>query len=214
MAWGMSNSPDYAMVRGSIGAPGTAGWEVRQGLQYLGGPRDKLMASEAQKDRDLKLQMQAAQLGPRNEILRQLMGGGLNGMFGQVGGTIAPQPGFNPSPIYTPEQTQEQVNAARARNDARSATQQRLLGQSAAARGMGMASPGMTALARQIGTANMRENAEAERQIPFEMAQANADSMFRGQQLQQNMWQAREDSDIRRRQQQLQSITSLLGLLG
>lgn len=214
MAWQMSQNPDYAMTRFPMGMPGSPGYGVNQSLTYLGGPRDKLQKDEAEKDRRLRLQMQQNQLGPRNAILERLMGGGMNGLFGQVGGQVGQQPGFTPSPVYSDDQIGQQVNSARAQNDSRTATQQRLLGQSAAARGFGAASPGIASMGRSLAMGNMRDNATAEREIPFQAAQANADSMFRGQQLQQSMFQSREDSEIRRRQQQLQSITSLLGLLG
>lgn len=216
MNWGMSQNPDYAMIRSPVGMPGSPGYGSAQGLQYLGGARDKLQADEAEKNRRLQLQMQQASMEPfraKQSWLERLFGQGqLNS--GAVGGQVGQQPDFTPSPVYSQDQIGEQVNAARSQNDARTATQQRLLGQSAAARGFGAASPGIEAQRRSLAMGNMRENAVAEREIPFQAAQANADSMFRGNQLLQNMWQGREDSDIRRRQQQLQSYTSLLGLLG
>lgn len=216
--WNDSKNPDYATVRDTVGMPGSPGYGVRQSLQYLGGPRDKIMQDEAEKERQLKLQMQQASMEPfrvKQQWLERLfptLQGQLN--TGSVGGQVGQQPAFTPSPVYTDDQIGEQVNSARAMNDTRTATQQRLLGQSAAARGFGAGSPGIEAMRRSLSMGNMRENATAEREIPFQAAQANADNMFRGHQLQQQMFQTREDSDIRRRQQQLQSITSLLGLLG
>lgn len=218
MNWGMSNNNDFAMLRSPVGAPGMHGYGVGQSLTYLGGPRDKMQQEEAEKNRQLQLTMQQNSMEPFRakqawmERLFPTLQAGLN--TSRVGGQVGGQPDFKPAPVYTEDQMGEQVNAARAQNDARTATQQRLLGQSAAARGFGAASPGIEAQRRSLAMANMRENATAEREIPFQAAQANADSMFRGQQLEQDMWQGREDSDIRRRQQQLQSLTSLLGLLG
>lgn len=212
----MSQNPDYAMVRGTVGMPGSPGYGVNQALQYLGGPRDKMQADEAEKNRRLQLQMQQNSMEPfraKQQWLERLFGqGGFN--TSAVGGQVGPQPAFTPSGVYSQDQIGEQVNSARAQNDARTATQQRLLGQSAAARGMGAGSPGIEAQRRSLAMGNMRENAVAEREIPFQAAQANADSMFRGNQLLQNMWQGREDSDIRRRQQQVQTYSQLLGLLG
>lgn len=220
MAWLDSRSPDYATIRGSMGSPGAPGWEQRQSLMYLGGPRDKLQASEAEKDRQLKLQMQQVSMEPTRirqqwieRLFPQLMGQ-MGGQGQMVGGTTAPQPDFNPSPIYTDQQMQQQVNAARSQNDARTATQQRLLTDSTAARGFGGQSPAVMALSRQLGMQNMAANATAAREIPFQAAQANADSMFRGQQLQQQRWQSAEDVDIRRRQMQFNQFQSMLSLLG
>lgn len=218
MAWAMSQNPDFAMVRGSTGMPGSPGYGVTQALQYLGGPRDKMQADEAEKNRRLQLQMQQASMEPFRakqawmERLFPTLQAGLTG--GRVGGSVGPQPDFKAAPVYTDDQIGQQVNAARSQNDMRTATQQRLLGQSAAARGMGAGSPGIEAQRRSLAMGNMRENAVAEREIPFQAAQANADSLFRGHQLEQDMWQGREDSDIRRRQMQWQGFNSLLGLLG
>lgn len=188
--------------------------------------REQAERAQAEAERNRQFQGQQneadrqAQLAPftyRQQLTERLLPtilGGLGGTGSQVGGTIAPQPAFTASPVYTDQQMNQQVNAAVGQNDARTATQQRLLGQSAAGRGFGAASPATAALSRSIDTAGMRENATAEREIPFQAAQANNDSMFRGSQLMQQAWRDREDSDIRRRQQNISSVTSLLGLLG
>lgn len=206
-------------IGGGFITPGMSGYDGRNYAETLidtGYADRKQAASEAEKNRNLQLTMQQAGMEPfraRQAWMERLLG---SGQFNtdRVGGQIGQQPDFTPSPVYTDDQMGEQVNAARAQNDARTATQQRLLGQSAAARGFGAASPGIQAQRQSLAMGNMRANSQAEREIPFQAAQANADSMFRGQQLQQQRWQGIEDSDIRRRQMQLQSFNSLLGLLG
>lgn len=214
MAWADTRNPDYAMVRGTVGMPGSPGYGVNQVLQYLGGPRDKLMKEEAEKERQLRLQMQQVSMEPfraRQAMAERLMAGMESE---RVGGQMQPQPAFNPSPVYTDQQMKQQVNAAQAANESRGATAQRQLQDSSGSRGFGAASPAVQALSRQIQMQTMGANATAAREIPFQAAQANADSMFRGQQLQHQRWQGAEDSDIRRRQLQFNKFQSMLSLLG
>lgn len=203
---------------GLVAVSGSASHGVPSGEKLLdtGYAMRKMQQDEAEKDRKLRLQMQQNELAPVNARLSwvQSLLPGLMGSFSQVGGQARPQPDFTPSPVYTDQQMQQQVNAARGMNDARTATQQRLMSQQFAGRGIGAFSPAQQAMSRSLAMGNMRANAEAEREIPFQAAQANADSMFRGNQLQQQMWKDYEDMDIARRQNQLTGITSLLRLLG
>lgn len=185
----------------------------------------KLDAQEAAKQRDWQAQQNEAnrqvQLAPLNykmqlfdRLYPNLQGMlGQNGTFGMVGGQVSPQPAFTPSPVYTPDQINQQVNAAVAANDRRYQTAGRQLDTSNAIRGFGAFSPMSQALHQSLSMGNIGENARAEREIPFQAAQSNSDAMFRGNQLLQSMWQSREDSDIRRRQAQLTGLNSIISLL-
>lgn len=232
-----SNALLYSQNAGRNGL--TAGMPIFGGKDEMGGtgiysqvedPAAKRAresaAAEAEKQRqfqagqnDLNRQTQLAPFNAKQEWLNKLfpslqgaLAGGITGST--VGGTVGTQPNFTPAPVYDSGMIEQQVNNAVGQNDARTATMRRLLGQSSASRGLGLGSPAVESMNRSLGTANMRENATAEREIPFQAAQANADSMFRGNQLQQQMYNSREDSDIRRRQQQLSGITSLLNIFG
>lgn len=187
-------------------------------------PEQKFAREEAERQRqftaqqnDLNRQAQLAPLNFRQQLFDKLYPG-LSGMFSgtgsTVGGQVGQQPSFAPSPVYNDDQIRQQVNASVSANDTRYGTFGRLLNDSQAARGFGSASPAAEAMRNTLRMGNARENAVAEREIPFQAAQANQDAMFRGSQLQQQMWRDREDSDIRRRQAQLQGFSSILGLLG
>lgn len=144
---------------------------------------------------------------------QQMLAGGLGGA-GAPGGAVAPQPQINQNPIYSPQQIQQQMNAAFSSNDQRTSTLMKQLQESSAARGFGGNSPAMQAQQTQLGIANNAQNALAQREIPLQYAQPNADQAFRVNQLQQQQWQGAEDSDIRRRQQQQQILSQMLGFFG
>lgn len=184
----------------------------------------KFAREEGQRQRDftaqqneLNRQAQLAPLNFRQQLFDKLypnMSGMFDGSSTRVGGQVGQQPSFSPSPVYNDQQIREQVNASVSANDTRYGTFGRSLNDSQAARGFGASSPAAEAMRNTLRMGNARENAVAEREIPFQAAQANQDAMFRGQQLQQQMWRDNEDSDIRRRQAQLQGFSSILGLLG
>lgn len=132
----------------------------------------------------------------------------------QVGGQAGPQPAINTNPIYSPQQIQQQMNAAFSSNDSRTATLMKQLMESSAARGFGGNSPAMQAQQTQLGIANNVANATAQREIPLQYAQPNADQAYRVNQLQQTQWQQQQDQDIRRRQIQQQQLGQLLGFFG
>ncbi len=204
------------------------GAQPQSAIQDYGTGRLQLQLQQQAQQADLQRQFQAqqdalnrqVQLAPlqfKEDTFNKLfpyLQNGLTGKSNTVGGTPAPQPAFTPSPVYTNDQMNQQVNAAVAGNDQKYQTQERLQNQSQAAQGFGAQSPIMQAMRNQLMMGNQAENATAQRQIPFQAAQANSDSLFRGNQLQQQMWQSADQSDIARRQQQLSQFNSLIGLLG
>lgn len=139
---------------------------------------------------------------------------GASGQYGAVGGTTQPQPTITRGPLYSQQQIDQQVNQGVAANDARYQTLMKQLGESAAARGLGMRSPAIQAQMTQLGIANIGDNARTEMATPMRYLQANADQTFRTDQLAQQQWMGGEDVDIRRRQQQLQQLNALLSSLG
>ncbi len=130
------------------------------------------------------------------------------------GGQAGPQPAINTNPIYSPQQIQQQMNSAFSSNDSRTATLMKQLMESNAARGFGGNSPALQAQKTQLGIANNAANANAQREIPLQYAQPNADQAFRVNQLQQQQWQQEQAQDIERRKIQQQQLGQLLGFFG
>lgn len=133
--------------------------------------------------------------------------------FNSVGGTNAPLPEVTVGPVYTPQQTQEQVNAGRAQNDRATAQQQLQSQQQLAGKGFGATSPLLAGLQSQQAMAGMQANSELERGLRFDTAKDNAQHLLQSQTERQNQWTQNEDSDIRRRQVQQTGYNSLLQAL-
>lgn len=131
----------------------------------------------------------------------------------RVGGQNAPLPNITVGGVYSPQQTQEQVNAARASNDRSTQQQQVATQQRLAGRGFGGNSPLLQALQAQQGMAGMQANSEAERGIRFDAATQNARQLLSSEQARQAQWAQNEDADIRRRQVATQQRSALLSAL-
>jgi hypothetical protein len=161
------------------------------------------------------LDFQKDQYGARQDAFNKLFpyATSMLGQYGQVGGTAAQQPSITRGPIYTPQQINEQVNAGVAGNDSRYQTLMRQLASSNAGRGFGGSSPAMQAQMTQLGIANIGENARTTRELPMQYAQSNADQVYKTDALAQQQWAQGEDTDIRRRQTQMQGIQGLLAQL-
>lgn len=133
--------------------------------------------------------------------------------FGTVGGQSQPLPNITVGGVYSPQQTQEQVNASRASNDRSTATAQKQTQQKLAGQGFGGNSPLLKALQSQQQMAGMQANSEAERGIRFDAAGANAKQQLASEQARQSQWAQNEDIDVRRKQTQQQGYNALLSAL-
>lgn len=85
-----------------------------------------------------------------------------------------PPPSVTTGDMFTPDQTQQQVNAAYARNAAMADTQRRRTAESAGARGMSGTSPLLAALSAGAGASQMAADSEAAREIRLSAAKENA----------------------------------------
>ncbi|NJL70224.1 MAG: hypothetical protein HC888_00825 [Candidatus Competibacteraceae bacterium] len=148
-----------------------------------------------------------------NSLLPLLTGGNGASTFDRVGGDVAPLPEISVGPVWTQQQTNEQVNAGKAANTQGAQTQMQQQQRSAAAKGFGGNSPLLAALQNQTQTATQAANSDLERQIRFDTAEGNAQQLLRTQQARQGQWKDREESDIARRQLQESSRNSLLSVL-
>lgn len=146
------------------------------------------------------------------DIRNQL--GQMGATFGQVGGQSPPSPEITVGGVWSPDQVQQQVNAARAGNDQATQARQAVMQRQMAGRGFGANSPLAMALGVGMGNQNLATNTGAEREIRWNAAQGNAQHQLATQQAREQQFASRQDEDIRRRQSQLQAYSALLGALG
>ena len=150
----------------------------------------------------------------RRDVFNQVQPllGGLTGEgninFGLVGGQNTPMPALPNSFVYSPQQIQQQVNAARAQGDQGAMTQKRQIAGDLAGRGFGARSP--LAMALQLGadTGARARNADQEREIRFDAAGANAKQDLSVGQLAQLGWNNWNQLDVERRKTQAESALS------
>lgn len=147
--------------------------------------------------------------------------GSASGSFGAVGGQNTPLPQLPNSFVFNDQQTNQMVNAARAQGDQGAQTQRQQLAGSLSGRGFGQNSPLAMALMQGADSTARMGNADQERQIRFGAADRNAQQALGVGQLATTAWNAFNQADIARRQQQLEgylgnqrSMVSLLGALG
>lgn len=137
--------------------------------------------------------------------------GMLNGYANSsVGGQNTPAPAITVGGVYTPDQTQAQVNQARAQGDQSAASQ---IGNNAArmaGRGMQGGSPLLAALNQQVQMGTNANNATAETNIRNSAAGMNAGHLLGTETARSNQWAQDNQMDIARRQQQNSYFLNLL----
>lgn len=185
--------------------------------------RDKMQADlgNAAADRAVQLQLGMAPwqykdkvFGTISPLLQQLMGGGGTSSNGLVGGQNPATPQVDASPIWSPRQIDQQVNAAKANNAQGADTQVRQAQTKLAGQGFGSKSPLLAALEGNIGQARMAADADVDRGIRWDAASGNAGHVLKGQAANQNAAVAFNNADIERRKTNNQYTTSLLSILG
>lgn len=150
--------------------------------------------------------------GTISPLLQQLMGNQNPG--GLVGGQNPATPQVDASPIWNPQQIDQQVNSAKANNAQSADTQSKAAQTKLSAQGFGSKSPLLAALEGNIGQARMGADADAERGIRWDAASGNAGQVLKGQMANQNAAVAFNGQDIDRRKANNQYQTSLLSILG
>lgn len=119
-------------------------------------------------------------------------------------------PAIDANPIWNPAQTQQQVNAMRAQNDAAAAARTRSAQQGMSGRGFASQSPLMALLGVTAGNAAQAANSAGERDIRLNAAQANARHVQQGQALREQQYASRQQEG----NQRLNSLVALLNGLG
>lgn len=140
-------------------------------------------------------------------LIRDQIGGqsDASATFGRVGGENTAQPALPNSFVFSPQQTQQRVNAARAMADQGAASQSRQVGEGMTARGFGSRSPALLALQQGASMAGRMQGADQEREIRRGDAQMNANQDLGVGQLAQQAWNAWQQNDIARRQTQVEA---------
>lgn len=187
-----------------------------QDQNYALGNRQADVAQEGNK---LQFQAQMAPIEYKRDVFDKIfpmVSGVLSGAGGPgqaVGGSPRPQPAVTPGGVYSDQQTQERVNAARAGIDQQAASQSRAAATKLAGQGFGGRSPLLAALQQQIQGQAMAAGADAERETRSGAAEANAKQRLAAEDLMQQQWRDYEDSDIRRRQAATNQTSALLSAL-
>ncbi len=186
--------------------------------KQLGFQRERGLADDALRQQGYNNQQRIAQIGADastvgarlqqdrfNQVFPYLRnelggtGGSGQGGFGYQGqGQVGTQPQISDAPVYNEQQIQQQVNSQRAGNDAAAASQQRNVRQQMSARGYGANSPLAMELGVGIGNRNLQANADAERQLRFDAAGANARQVLGAQTQREAQFANRQQEDIER----------------
>ncbi len=124
------------------------------------------------------------------------------GLFGQSGyngqGQVGQQPWISDAPVYTPEQIQQQVNAARAHTAASVAGQQRQVEQKMAGQGFGSRSPLATSLAQRMAMKGLSAGTQAENDLRVQAAGENAKQVLGAQAAREGQFASRQKEEIDR----------------
>ncbi len=136
-------------------------------------------------------------------------GGGL----ATAGGQSGPSPEITVGGVWNPQQTQQQVNSARAKNDQTAQTTMRGQQQQLSAQGFGANSPLLQSLYGQTQANNLATNTSNEREIRNNAAQQNAQNLLSTQSARENQFANRQNEDIERRKPVWQTFNNLIGSL-
>ncbi|MDR3635692.1 MAG: hypothetical protein P4L84_17955 [Isosphaeraceae bacterium] len=120
-------------------------------------------------------------------------------------------PTIDTSGVLTPAQIQQQVNAAYARNDAKTASSALALIQDMSGRGFSSNSPILAALQVGLTGQNLRSSILAEQQIRLSAAQANAEQVLNSQKAVSDQFIAQEGALI---EHERNEVTRTVGVLG
>jgi hypothetical protein len=174
-------------------------------------------------DRDIaRINADAGTLGVRLQqdrfdqvfpYLRDALGQGESQSGYQGQGPVGTQPAIDADRVYTEQQTQQQVNAERAGNDAATASRQRQLSQQMAARGYGSRSPLAMELGVGLQNANLQANTDSERQLRFDAAGANARQLLSAQTAREGQYASRQQEDIERGRVRTSRYNAMLNAL-
>ena len=214
--WNSFNGTDESATGGMGGAGGGGGGAGGGGnlsgttLNYSNMGPERL---QAQNSLDLALLGQQGRQLSLGQIL-PLLNQAFSSFGGSGGGNLTgSQPTINAGPIYTPGQTQRQVNTAVAGNDGRFAGLMRSLAGRFGSSGFSPNSAAYQGLAAQLAARNSADNAGIRTSVPFDMAQANAGQLLSSQSAQENQFSNRRQEQLGSQRNAISMLASVLGLV-
>lgn len=145
-----------------------------------------------------------------------LMGGGGGSFLSgyNTSGQVGQQPYISDAPVYSQQNIQENVNAARAQSDAAMASRQQQLRNSSAGRGASANSPLVQSMMNAMYGQNLAANTAAEQQLRFNAAKENASHVLDAQKARESQFGARQQEGIERGKVSYSGLASILGALG
>lgn len=182
--------------------------------------QQEFQSAEAEKNRQLELQLAQMPLDWQKEKYNRATGSGLyqslTGAFtpSTVGGVNSPMSPISQGSIWSDQQIDQQVNQSKSNNQQMAATQNQQISNRAAGQGFASKSPLVAALQGQTNAATMANNAKSEQDIRWNAAEGNSRHLLDTQKAAQQQWADWNDADIRRRQAAYQGQASLLAALG
>ena len=213
--WNSFNGTDESATGGMGGAGGGGGGAGGGNLSgttlnYSNMGPERL---QAQNSLDLALLGQQGRQLSLGQIL-PLLNQAFSSFGGSGGGNLTgSQPTINAGPIYTPGQTQQQVNTAVAGNDGRFAGLMRSLAGRFGSSGFSPNSAAYQGLAAQLAARNSADNAGIRTSVPFDMAQANAGQLLSSQSAQENQFSNRRQEQLGSQRNAISMLASVLGLV-
>lgn len=140
----------------------------------------------------------------------------LGSAFGSAGGSGSlggQQPMINAGPIYTPQQTQQQVNRGVAANDSQFAGLLRMLAGRFGGAGFSQNSPLLASLMSQAGAQNIAANTNVRTQLPFDIASGNASHLLQSQSAAENQFSNRQQEQLAAQRNAVAMLSSVLGIV-
>lgn len=128
-----------------------------------------------------------------------LSGYGSGDNYARVGGQNTAQQAIDTSPIWSDQQIQQRVNAARAQNDASAQSQAQQAARTMSGQGFSSASPILAALQGQTYNTNRAANTQAENDLRWTAAEGNKAHVLAAQKAAEDQWMDYNTADIERR---------------
>lgn len=211
-----------ALQSSQLGFEGTQSGLQRDWQGQQNSQSQQFQGTQADKQRALELQLGMAPIDFAREKFNAVMpmiGGAIGGIGGirgggGGGGGLSPQQQTQIGDIWNQGQIDQQVNAAKAGDAQQAATASNAAARNTAGKGFGSSSPLLAALQGQIQTGRMATDAESERGIRLNSAQANAQNRLQTGSLAEQQWLDAQDQNLRRQQLGYSGPASLLAAMG
>jgi hypothetical protein len=130
---------------------------------------------------------------------------------GYQGPGAAPAPEITVSPVWSDQQINERVNLTRSQNDAATAAKSGKIANEMAGRGFGSRSPLAAYMQTALQGMNLQGNTQAENDLRFGAAEANAKQILAAQQARAQQYAEQEAQKTERGKVQVGALNQLMG---